>query len=64
MVPVARIVQKLRVPHLPTRMEGSDKRLERFGKFLANRFFGGGSVKEKSENRRVIIGLNGGPGWT
>jgi hypothetical protein len=27
-----------------------------FGKFLANRFFGGGSVKGKSENRHVSIG--------
>ncbi len=33
MVPVARIVQKLRVPHSPTRMEGSDKRLELLAKF-------------------------------
>ena len=33
--------------------------------FLANRFFGGGSVKGKSENRRVVIGdFDGGPGWT
>ena len=59
--PVARIVQKLRKPHSPTRMEGRVNRLE----LLANRFFGAGPEKGKSENSRVVIGdLNGGPGWT
>jgi hypothetical protein len=37
-------------------MEGSVKRLELFGKFLAKRFFGAGPWKRKSENRRVYIG--------
>ena len=65
MVPVARIVQKLRKLRSPTRMEGSVKRLELLANFWQIALSRDIPRKGKSENSRVFTGdLNGGPGWT
>jgi hypothetical protein len=63
MVPVARIVQKLRKLHSPTRMAGSVKRLELLANFWQIALSRDIPRKGESENSRVFY-LNGGPGWT